>query len=55
LAPFNWKFSNVLNVVYYWKELMEALPNTHGLQLDGAPERVGFTKWRYWEDTVTLK
>ncbi|MEX1139522.1 MAG: heparinase II/III family protein [Bacteroidota bacterium] len=44
--------SNVLKVIYKGKPLMEALPNTHGLQLDGAPPRVGFVKWRYWEDTV---
>ena len=47
--------SNVLKVIYNGKVLMEALPNTHGLQLDGAPERVGFTKWRYWEDTVPIR
>jgi hypothetical protein len=34
---------------------MEALPNTHGLQLDGAPDRVGFVKWRYWEDKVEFQ
>ncbi|MCI0699340.1 hypothetical protein L0337_45975 [candidate division KSB1 bacterium] len=47
--------SNVLKVIHRGKPLMEALPNTHGLQLDGAPDRVGFVKWRYWEDTVTLR
>ncbi|MGH7491649.1 MAG: hypothetical protein ACREOO_04570 [bacterium] len=47
--------SEVLKVLYKGKALMEALPNTHGLQLDGAPDRVGFVKWRYWEDKVTLK
>ena len=47
--------ANVLKVIYNGKVLIEALPNTHGLQLDGAPDRVGFVKWRYWEDTVTLK
>lgn len=44
--------SNVLKVLFKGKPLMEALPNTHGLQLDGAPDRIGYTKWRYWEDTV---
>jgi hypothetical protein len=44
--------ANVLKVLYRGKVLTQALPNTHGLQLDGAPDRVGFTKWRYWEDTV---
>ncbi|MBI3578081.1 MAG: hypothetical protein HY089_01555 [Ignavibacteriales bacterium] len=47
--------SNVLKVLYKGKALMEALPNTHGLQLDGAPDRVGYVKWRYWEDTVQIK
>jgi len=47
--------SQVLKVKYSGKTLMEALPNTHGLQPDGSPDRVAFTKWRYWEDTVPLK
>ncbi|HET6566456.1 MAG TPA: hypothetical protein VFG50_00735, partial [Rhodothermales bacterium] len=41
--------SNVLKVIYDGRPLMQALPNTHGLQLDGAPDRVGFVKWRAWE------
>lgn len=44
--------SQVLKVLYKDRVLMEALPNTHGLQLDGEPPRVGYVKWRYWEDTV---
>lgn len=47
--------SNVLKVLFKGRPLMQALPNTHGLQLDGAPDRVGYTKWRYWEDTVENK
>lgn len=47
--------SNVLKVLHKGKKLMEALPNTHGLQLDGASPRVGFVKWRYWEDTALVK
>ncbi len=35
--------------------LLEAKANTFGLQLDGAPARTGFPKWRFWEDTVKLK
>jgi hypothetical protein len=46
--------SEVLKVIYNGAVLMEALPNTHALQLDGAPDRVGFVKWRYWEDEVML-
>jgi len=47
--------SNVLKVRYKGKALMEALPNTHGLQLDGAPPRIGYVKWRYWEDAVSVE
>jgi hypothetical protein len=47
--------SNVLKVLYRGKPLMEALANTHGLQLDGSPDRIGYVKWRYWEDTVEQK
>ena len=34
---------------------MEALPNTHGLQLDGSPDRIGYVKWRFWEDEVRVR
>lgn len=47
--------SNVLKVIYQGNVLMEALPNTHGLQLDKPGERVGYVKWRYWEDTIKQK
>lgn len=47
--------SQVLKVIYGDQVLMEALPNTHGLQLDGAPDRVGYVKWRAWEDAVDLR
>jgi hypothetical protein len=47
--------SNMLKVLYKGKPLMQALPNTHGLQLDGTTERIGFTKWRYWEETVSTR
>lgn len=46
--------SNMLKVLYKGKPLFESLPNTHGLQLDGEQERVGYVKWRYWEDRVAL-
>jgi hypothetical protein len=35
--------------------LQEALPNTFGLQLDGASPRTGYAKWRYWEDEIKLR
>lgn len=46
--------SEVLKVRYDGQVLMEALPNTHGLQPDGADDRVGYVKWRFWEDEVPL-
>ncbi len=39
--------SNMVPCRLLGKPLMEALPNTHALQLDGAPDRVGFVKWRF--------
>lgn len=47
--------AEVLKVKYKNKTLMEALPNTHGLQPDGSPDREAITKWRYWEDEVPLR
>lgn len=47
--------SNVLKVIYGGDVLMQALPNTHALQLDGGPDsRVGYSKWRYWEDVLPV-
>lgn len=47
--------SNVLKVVAGGNVLLEALPNTHGLQPDGGPaDHVGYSKWRYWEDTLPI-
>lgn len=42
-------------IAYRNQTLMEAKANTFGLQLDGAPARTGFPKWRFWEETVRLK
>jgi hypothetical protein len=47
--------SQVLKVIYGDQVLMEALPNTHGLQLDGAPDRVGYVKWRSWEGAESIE
>ncbi|MGA9364213.1 MAG: hypothetical protein WBW16_07580 [Bacteroidota bacterium] len=47
--------TTMTKVLYKGQTLMEALPNTFGLQLDGAPDRIGYSKWRYWEDTVRVK
>jgi hypothetical protein len=46
--------TNFLAVKYGGKALVEALPNTHPLQLDGSDIRVGYSKWRRWEETVTM-
>lgn len=48
----SYSVANVLKLRYKGKTLMEALPNTHGLQPDGSPDKVGFSKWRRWEDRV---
>ena len=47
--------SEVLRFIHEGRTLMEALPNTHGLQLDGSPDRVGYVKWRFWEDEVLVR
>jgi hypothetical protein len=47
--------SSMTKIVFGDRTVLEALPNTYGLQLDGAPDRVGYTKWRFWEDTITLR
>ena len=55
IASLSYSAAQVLKVKYNGKALMEALPNTHGLQPDDSPDRVGISKWRYWEDTTSLK
>ncbi len=47
--------ATMTRVRYRNQSLMEALPTTFGLQLDGAPPRAGLPKWRFWEETVKLK
>ncbi len=46
----HYSVTNVLKVLYRDRVLMQALPNTHGLQLDGGPDRTGYSKWRCWEE-----
>ncbi len=46
--------ATMTKIRYKDKVVMEALPNTFGLQLDGAPPRTGYAKWRFWEDTVKI-
>ncbi len=40
---------NVLKFIHGGTTVMTALPNTHGLQLDGSADRVGYSKWRIFE------
>ena len=48
--------STVLKVLFRGDTLMAALPNTHGLQPDGGSDtHVGYSKWRYWEDVLSLE
>lgn len=47
--------ATMTKILYRDQTLMESLPNTFGLQLDGAPPRTGYARWRFWEDTVKLK
>ena len=46
--------ATMTKIRYKDRNLMEALPNTFGLQLDGAPPRTGYAKWRFWEDVVKI-
>ncbi len=39
---------------YRGQTLIEALPTTFPLQLDGAPPRVSLPKWRFWEGEVAV-
>ena len=47
--------TEVLKVIYKQQPVMEALANLHGLQLDGAADRVGFVKWRCWQDSKKVE
>jgi hypothetical protein len=47
--------ATMTQVRYRDQMLMESLPNTFGLQLDGAPPRTGYARWRFWEDVVKVK
>ncbi len=44
--------SNFVKVFWKGKAVVQALPNTHALQLDGGGDRVGYSKWRRWEGTI---
>ena len=44
-----------VKLLYKGKALFEQLPVPFGLQFDGAPERHGIGKVRYWKDKLRLK
>ncbi|MEW5974438.1 MAG: hypothetical protein AB1898_01405 [Acidobacteriota bacterium] len=46
--------STFLKVSYRNQTLVEAMPNTFPLQLDGSAPRIGYAKWRFWEDEVVI-
>ncbi len=52
---FSYGAANLLKLLYRGRTVLEALPNTFGLQLDGGPDRTGYAKWRLWEDTVPAR
>ena len=47
--------TTLTKILYRDQVVLEALPNTFGLQLDGAPARMGYAKWRKWEDVVKVQ
>ena len=47
--------TTMTKILYRDQTLMESLPNTFGLQLDGAAPRTGYAKWRKWEDVVKVR
>ena len=46
--------SNFISLKFDDKILMGAKPYTFSLQLDGGPDRVGYTKLRFWEDQINI-
>ena len=49
-----WACSNMTKVLYEDRILHESLNTSFNLQLDSGPTRSGRTKWRYWEETISL-
>ncbi len=47
--------ATMTKILYRNQTLMEALPNTFGLQLDGSAPRTGYARWRFWEGSVSVK
>ncbi len=51
-ATISYSASTLTKILYRGRPVMESLPTTFGLQLDGAPPRPGYPKWRFHEETV---
>ena len=47
--------ATMTKILFGQQTLMEAMPSTFGLQLDGTGSRAGFSKWRFWEDEITVR
>ncbi len=47
--------ATMTKVLYRDQILMEALPNTFGLQLDSTPPRTSHAQWRLWEESIKIK
>lgn len=47
--------ATMTKIMFRNQTLLEAKPNSFGLQLDGAPARTGLAKWRFWEDSARIK
>ena len=47
--------ATMTKILYRNQPLMEALPTTFPLQLEGSPPRTDFARWRFWEDVVKVK
>ncbi len=47
--------ATMTKILYRDQALMESLPNTFGLQLDGGAPRTGYARWRFWEDEVKVR
>ncbi len=47
--------ATMTKILFGSQAIMEAMPSTFGLQLDGTGSRAGFSKWRFWEDEITVR
>ncbi len=47
--------ATMTKIMFRNQTLLEAKPNSFGLQLDGAPARTGLAKWRFWEDSARIR